>query len=110
MVKSVKRNSVNKLAKQKQKVIKELKKSGKAYRKARKEFGKNDPLRKKKSSVKKTKKAQKLRCFSRLTSKKKRYVTCIKPKTKKGSGRFPLNYFGAPMHKNYNKKSMCLKL
>ena len=110
MVKSVKRNSVNKLAKQKQRVIKELKKSGKAYRKARKEFGKNDPLRKR-SSAKKTKKAKKLKCFSRLDSKKNRYVTCIKPKkTKKGAGRFPLNYFGAPMHKNYIKKSRCLTL
>lgn len=107
---ATKKSSVNKLTKQKQRVIKELKKSGKAYRKARKEFGKNDPLRKR-SSAKKTKKAKKLKCFSRLDSKKKRYVTCIKPKkTKKGAGRFPLNYFGAPMHKNYNKKSMCLTL
>ena len=107
---ATKKSIVNKLTKQKQRVIKELKKSGKAYRKARKEFGKNDPLRKR-SSAKKTKKAKKLKCFSRLDSKKKRYVTCIKPKkTKKGAGRFPLNYFGAPMHKNYNKKSMCLTL
>jgi len=107
---AAKKSSVNKLTKQKQRVIKELKKSGKAYRKARKEFGKNDPLRKR-SSAKKTKKAKKLKCFSRLDSKKNRYVTCIKPKkTKKGAGRFPLNYFGAPMHKNYNKKSRCLNL
>ena len=64
-----------------------------------------------KEPAKKTKKAKKLKCFSRLDSKKNRYVTCIKPKkTKKGAGRFPLNYFGAPMHKNYNKKSRCLNL
>ena len=56
---AAKKSSVNKLTKQKQRVIKELKKSGKAYRKARKEFGKNDPLRKR-SSAKKTKKAKKL--------------------------------------------------
>jgi hypothetical protein len=112
MTRKSKKNSMNQLAKKKKRVIKELQKSGRIYRKARKEFGKNDPLRKKKYNSKKPKRGKKLKCFSRVNSKNKRYVTCIKMKTKgTRGGKLPLSYFGAPIHKNFSKKrNMCFHL
>ena len=66
----------------------------------------------KKYNSKKPKRGKKLKCFSRVDSKNKRYVTCIKMKTKgTRGGKLPLSYFGAPIHKNFSKsRNMCFHL